>query len=84
MKYVSSHFQANKTIKKSRATLRPWPSDFWSMAMALRGPRFFIVSLAWKCDETNFKLLLRKKFSKKIWRYEDVCEIFLSLFIFKV
>ena len=26
---------------------------------------FFIVSLAWSCDETNFKLLLRKKISKK-------------------
>ena len=25
----------------------------------------FIVSLAWTCDETNFKLLLRKKVFKK-------------------
>ena len=49
--------------------LDPRPRDFWPMAMGLSGPKWayiFFVSLAWKCDETiNFKLLLRKKFSKK-------------------
>ena len=39
------------------------------LAMGLSGPKwayiFFIVSLAWACDETNFKLLLRKKIFKK-------------------
>ena len=45
-----------------QAHLGPWPRDFWPMAMGLH---FFIVSLAWSCDETNFKLLLRKKIFKK-------------------
>ena len=45
--------------------LGPWPSYFWSMAMGLSGPTFFIASLVWKCDETNFKLILRKKVKKK-------------------
>ena len=52
-----------------QAHLGPWPRDFWLMAMGLSGPKwayiFFIVSLAWACDETNFKLLLRNKYFKK-------------------
>ena len=39
--------------------LRPMAKRF--LAMGLSGPTFFIVSLAWKCDETNFKLLFRRK-----------------------
>ena len=42
-----------------QAHLGPWPRDFWPMVMGLSGPKwayiFFIVSLAWSCDETNFK-----------------------------
>ena len=53
----------------------PWggPSPLRPMAKRFlangRGPKwafiFFIVSLAWSCDETNFKLLLRKTIFKK-------------------
>ena len=48
--------------------LGPWPRDFRPMAMGLSEPTFFLLSqCAWKCDETNFKLLLRKKvFQKKV------------------
>ena len=34
--------------------------------LAKSGPTFFIVSLARKCDESNFKLLLRKSVRKKV------------------
>ena len=72
--YVSKciHFCLSMSINvQQRAALggptplRPWPRYFWSMAMGLSGPTFFIASLAWKCDETNFKLILRKKVKKK-------------------
>ena len=39
------------------------------------GPNFFIVLLAWKCDETNFKLLLRLFFSKIYFSSEDFSQI---------
>ena len=49
----------------------PWPRDFWPK-VAKSGQKwpkvalhFFIVSLAWKCDTTNFNLLLRKRCLKK-------------------
>ena len=46
--------------------LRPMAKRFLANG---RGPKwayiFLIVSLAWSCDETNFKLLLRKKIFKK-------------------
>ena len=45
--------------------LRPMAKRFLANG---RGPKWayiFIVSLAWACDETNLKLLLRKKSSVK-------------------
>ena len=41
--------------------------------MGLSGPNFCIVLLAWKCDETNFKLLLRIFF--KIYFSSDFSQI---------
>ena len=47
--------------------LRPMAKRFLANG---HGPKwayiFFIVSLAWSCDETNLQLLLRKKMFKKI------------------
>ena len=49
--------------------LGPWPLTKNLLAMAymmgLSGPNFFIVVLAYKCDETNFKLLLKLFFFQK-------------------
>ena len=53
--------------------LGPWPLTKNLLAMGLKdGPYFFIVLFAWKCDETNFELLLRiYLFSKIYFSSED-------------
>ena len=58
--------------------LGPWPLTKNLLAMGLHdGPKvgltFCIILLAWKCDETNFKLLLRKKVFKT--KSEDFSQI---------
>ena len=57
--------------------LRPMAKRFLANG---HGPKcayiFFIVSLAWSCDETNLQLLLRKKMFKKSEDFSQISGTF--------